>query len=344
MVDILFYGVILCSGWEVKTLGTKEQLLTLFENSKGVFFSGEEIADKLSVSRTAVWKSVKSLQGEGYPITAVRNRGYCLSVETDILSVQGIRKYLKPVCANLELNVVSTLTSTNTVAREKAMSGCADGYTIIANCQTDGRGRRGRSFYSPADTGVYLSMVLRPPRYSSQQAVKLTTMAAVAACEAIESVSGNDAQIKWVNDIYVGGKKVCGILTEASFGLEDGLLEYAVLGIGINVSPPEGGFPCELEAIAGAVFDEAQSDGKNRLAAEFLNHFMKYYTASQMDGYVESYRRRSLVIGRQIEVIASGQAKRAVALDVDPDCRLIVKYENGQIDTLFTGEISIKVF
>ena len=322
-------------------MGTKEQLLMLFENNKGVFFSGEDIAEKLSISRTAVWKSVKSLRNDGYNIEAVRNKGYCLSVKTDILSVQGIQKYLQPVCSNIQLNVLHTLNSTNTLAREKAMAGAPDGYTVIANSQTNGRGRGGRTFYSPSDTGIYMSLILRPCHYSSQQAVKLTTMAAVAACEAIEAVSEEKAQIKWVNDIYVGEKKVCGILTEASFGLEDGFLEYAVLGIGINVYPPADGFPNEIKDIAGTVFSEEQSDGKNHLAAEFLNRFMTYYSIPQDTNYVDNYRSRSLVIGKEIQVIFSDCTKKAVALDIDKECRLIVQYEDGKIESLYSGEISI---
>ncbi len=324
-------------------MGTKEQVLALFENNKGSYFSGEDIAEKLSVSRTAVWKAVKSLRSEGYKIDAIQNKGYCLSVETDILSVQGIQKYLKPLCRSMELNVVPTLNSTNTMVREMAASGAAEGYTVIANNQTNGKGRSGRGFYSPPDTGIYMSLLLRPPYCSSKQAVKLTTMAAVAACEAIEAVSGEKAQIKWVNDIYVAGKKVSGILTEASFGLEDGFMEYAVLGIGINVSPPKGGFPRELENIAGAVFHEAQSDGKNHLVAEFLNHFMTYYTLLGDTSYVHNYRNRSLVIGKEIQVLFSEQQRGALALDVDEECRLIVRYEDGRVESLSSGEIRVKL-
>ncbi len=323
-------------------MGTKEEILTIFENNKGEYFSGEDIAEKLSVSRTAVWKAVKSLQREGYNIDAVQNKGYCLSVETDILSVQGIQKYLKPICKGMELNVVPALDSTNTMVREKAAAGAPEGYTVIANQQTGGRGRCGRGFFSPPDTGIYMSLLLRPLHCSAKQAVRLTTMAAVAACEAIEAVSGEKTQIKWVNDIYIAGKKVSGILTEASFGLEDGFLEYAVLGIGINVSLPKGGFPDELESIAGAVFQEAQNDGKNHLAAEFLNHFMTYYTVPNSKSYVDNYRSRSLVIGKEIQVLFAGYQRNAMALDVDEECRLIVKYEDGKIESLSSGEISVK--
>lgn len=323
-------------------MGTKEELLELFENNKGVYFSGEAIAERLSLSRAAVWKAVKALQSEGYCIDAVRNKGYCLAVETDILSAQGIQKYLEPVCRGLKLAVFPTLESTNTLVREKAAVGTPEGYTVVANTQTRGRGRSGRSFYSPADTGIYLSLLLRPHHYSSIQAVRLTTMAAVAACEAIETVSSQKAMIKWVNDIYVAGKKVCGILTEASFGLEDGYLEYAVLGVGINVTPPAGGFPSELKEIAAALFDHPQSDGKNRLAAEFLNRFMTHYSSPRSNAYIEDYRSRSLVIGKEIQVLLPDRTRKALALDVDQECRLLVEYADGKREYLTSGEVSIK--
>ena len=324
-------------------MGTKEQILTLFEKNKGEYFSGEEIAERLSVSRAAVWKAVNGLRSEGYHIDAVQNKGYSLSVETDILSVQGIQKYLRPVCSCIQLDVLPTLDSTNTLVRERAAAGAPEGYTVIANGQTNGRGRSGRSFYSPSDTGVYMSLLLRPHHYSAGQAARLTTMAAVAACEAIEKVSGEKAQIKWVNDIYVAGKKVSGILTEASIGLESGLLEYAVLGIGINVSPPRDGFPKELENVAGAVFGGAQSDGKNRLAAEFLNRFMAYYSMLPQADYVANYRSRSLVLGKEIQVISPDGTQKATALDVDEECHLIVRYEDGKREKLSSGEISVKL-
>ena len=249
---------------------TKEQLLALFENNKGDYFSGEDIAERLSISRTAVWKAVKSLRNDGYNISAISNKGYSLSTETDILSIQGIRKYLKPVCKDIELAVYPTLNSTNTMVREKAASGTPEGYTVIANGQTNGKGRSGRSFYSPSDTGIYMSILLRPHHYFAKEAMKLTTMAAVAVCE-------------------------------------------------------------------------APSDGKNHLAAEFLNRFMTYYSMYPKQGYVDGYRNRSLVIGKEIQVISANSPQKAVALDIDGDCRLIVQYEDGKIESLSSGEISVKL-
>lgn len=401
-------------------MGTKEKLLELFETNKGIYFSGEEIAGRLGISRTAVWKAVKNLRGDGYNIEAVSNKGYCLAVNTDILSAQGIQKYLESVCRDIRVEVVSEISSTNAEVRKRASAGETEGYVLIAGQQTAGKGRIGRSFFSPPNTGIYMSLLLRPKNYSSQQAVKLTTMAAVAACEAIEETAaakdkenkkalegaetsteaakgektaepksaeaentkvetvGKKAQIKWVNDIYIEGKKVSGILTEASFGLEDGLLEYAVLGIGINVYAPSGGFPSEIENIAGAVFDKSQNDGKNRLAAEFLNHFMKYYRANEQTdykenyqgncredcgknyqedcqkncrknyqencqkNYVEEYKKRSLVIGKNVQVISNGTARNAMAYGIDDNCRLLVRYADGKEESLSSGEISVR--
>lgn len=328
---------------EVIALKTKEKLLELFENNKGIYFSGEEIAENLSVSRAAVWKAVKDLQSRGYNIDAVRNKGYSLSAQTDIISVQGIEKYLNPICKDLKIEIVQSTNSTNAVIREKAINGACEGYTVIANMQTDGKGRRGRKFFSPADSGVYMSILLRPEHCTASQAVNITTMASVAVCEAIEAVSGKQAQIKWVNDIYVSGKKVCGILTEASIGLEDSFLEYVVLGVGINVSPPNGGFPDDIKNVAGAVFTQPQSDGKNHLASEFLNRFISYYSEFPKTSYIEEYRKRSFVVGKNVQVISKGTCKNAKVLDIDDKCRLIVKYEDDNIEALSSGEISIKL-
>ena len=188
-----------------------------------------------------------------------------------------------------------------------------------------------------------MSLLLRPQSFSDKQAVRITTMAAVAICEAIEAVSEVEAKIKWVNDIFVDGKKVCGILTEGSFDLESGKLDYAVLGAGINVYEPEGGFPEDIQSIAGAIFKNQQKDVKNRLISEFLNRFFKYYKSSDYSEYVSSYRERSMVIGKDVVCILGDSKKNAKVLDIDDDCHLIVKYEDGTVESYSSGEISVKV-
>ncbi len=322
-------------------MSTKENILALFEANKGTYFSGEEIASQLSVSRAAVWKAVNALRSDGYEIDAVTNKGYRLSVNTDILSMQGIEKYLEPQNRKLAIQIFQQVSSTNSLLRDKANEEIPEGYVVIANEQTEGRGRRGRSFYSPVDTGIYLSILLRPKEIATNEITCLTSMAAVAACDAIEEVSGLTPGIKWVNDIYIKGRKVSGILTEASISMENGSVEYVIVGIGFNVYPPKDGFSKEIESIAGAIFDQRKDDGKNLLAAGFLNHFMNYYTEFDKKDYVKKYQERSLVVGKEITVLAPSGDRKALALEVDDTCALLVRYEDGSTERLNSGEISI---
>lgn len=322
---------------------TKEKLLVLLEDSKGTFFSGEEIARTLQVSRAAVWKAVNALREDGYTIDAATNKGYRLSPDSDILSPQGIRRFLKPEYRDLDLTVLPTAPSTNALVREKANQGRPEGCIIIACEQTDGRGRYGRQFFSPVDSGVYLSLLLRPTAYSPQQATCLTAAAAAAMCQAIEAVTGQRPGIKWVNDIFLHGKKVCGILTEAAVGLETGTLNYMVLGAGVNLYPPVKGFPEKIQPIAGSVLERSCPEAKNRLVGEFLNRFWDFYAHPECRAYLEDYRARSLAIGRNVTVLSAGKAVSAYAYGIDDDFRLLVRYENGDTEALSYGEIRIQL-
>lgn len=322
---------------------TKEKLLALLEDSKGTFFSGEEIARTLQVSRAAVWKAVNALREDGYTIDAATNKGYRLSPDSDILSPQGIRRFLKPEYRDLDLTVLPTAPSTNALVREKANQGRPEGCVIVACEQTDGRGRYGRQFFSPVDSGVYLSLLLRPTAYSPQQATCLTAAAAAAMCQAIEAVTGQQPGIKWVNDILLRGKKVCGILTEAAVGLETGTLNYMVLGAGVNLYPPVKGFPEEIQPIAGSVLERSCPEAKNRLVGEFLNRFWDFYTHPECRTYLEDYRSRSLAIGQNVTVLSAGRAVSAYAYGIDDDFRLLVRYENGDTEALSYGEIRIQL-
>ena len=328
---------------KVNAMSTKDTVLALFEKNRGFYVSGEQIASELNITRTAVWKAVKILQKEGYEIKAVTNRGYCLDKDSDVLSVRGIRSCLEDDGASLRPEVFVSVDSTNNVCRKKADEGEPEGYVAVAGAQTAGRGRRGRSFYSPADTGIYMSLLLRPENYSSDQVLKLTTMAAVAVSESIEKLSGKKAEIKWVNDIFVDGKKVCGILCEALYSVQSGNLECVIAGIGINAYAPAGGFPAEIAKSAGCVFGKTEVGLRNRLAAEVLNRFMAFYKDLAGDYYYDEYRKRSFVIDKDIKVISGGNVVKAHVLDLDKDCGLVVRYEDGTEEVLRSGEISIRV-
>ena len=230
--------------------------------------------------------------------------------------------------------------STNAVAAEAARKGEAEGLVVVAERQTAGRGRRGRSFFSPGGTGLYMSILLRP-RFSPERAVLLTAAAACAVCEAIEAELGLAPGIKWVNDILLDGKKVCGILVESSAGADG--LEYAIAGIGVNVTAPCGGFPAELKDIAGALTAEPVPGLRERLASRIVSSFTRLYGAVGRGEQLEGYARRVTPPGTKITVLTPEGPRPATVLGTDENCRLLVRYDGGGEDALFSGEISIRV-
>lgn len=318
----------------------KEHILKLLENNRGKYYSGQDIAEEINVSRAAVWKAVKQLQADGYRIDAVSNKGYCMSDDNDIISADSIKKYLTIPINNIE--VYKTVTSTNDLAKQYALDLKPEGTVIVAREQTAGRGRKGRSFYSPMSTGVYISVLLRP-ELTAEKTLYITTAAAVAVAKAIEKISGKEAKIKWVNDIFVDGKKVCGILTEGAIDFETGKMQYAVLGIGVNIKKPENDFPSEIQNIAGSVFDTTDKEVSSIIVAEILNNFMNYYKNLASKPFYEEYKKRMFLIGKQLTVYSGKDSYPAVAIDLDEELSLIVKDENDNIKKLNTGEVSIKI-
>lgn len=319
---------------------TKDLVLECLQKKTDEYVSGAEIAAELSLSRTAVWKAIEQLRVDGYRIESVTNRGYRLSSESDVLSEAGIRKYLH---SELKLKVYPTVTSTNTLLKAEAEQGAAEGTVIVAAEQTAGRGRMGRSFYSPSGTGIYMSILLRP-QIPAADAGLITAGAAAAVADAIDALSDSTTQIKWVNDVYLNGHKVSGILTEGSIDCETGFLSYAIVGIGINIAPPEGDFPEDIRAVAGAAFGEdAPADLRCRLTAEVLERFMAYYEDLQNVPFYDAYRRRSVVIGRQVRLISPGrEPEEAEVLDIDRNFALVVRDAFGQLRTISSGEVSLR--
>lgn len=318
----------------------KEHLYGLLEENRGKYISGEEIAKQLYCTRGAVWKAIKALRAEGFEINAATNRGYCLLDNGDVLSEAGIRRYLK---SNCDITVLKTVDSTNVYTRTLAQNGTGEGTLVVSGEQTGGYGRRKRSFYSPADTGLYMSILLRP-RLSANESVKITAAGAVAACTAIENVTGACAEIKWVNDVFVNGKKAAGILTEAALNVENGVLDYAVIGFGINVYRPQNDFPGEISDIAGALMDERTEDVRNKLAAQIYERFMELYNKLPECVYLNEYKKRLMWQGERILIHScSGINNKtpALLLGVDENCSLRVRYDDGREEIISSGEISI---
>ncbi len=323
-------------------MSVADSVLDFLEKNRDRYISGEETAAYLGVSRNAVWKAVKALRQKGYDISAVTNKGYVLSHSNRIISAQGIEKHIK--CGGIRVEHRDIVTSTNTVLKEMAENGEKEGLLLAASEQTAGKGRRGRSFSSNKGTGVYFSLLLRPDMNPSD-ALLITTCAAVAVARAVELNTGKNAQIKWVNDVYMNGRKICGILTEASFDIESGKLAYAVLGIGINIYFPENSLSEELVGIAGAVFDNDNFDGEtvNKIIADTVNIFMDEYKNLTDKNYIDDYRKRSYLDGKKIYVIKSDGNREAEALGIDDNFRLHVKYSDGSEEYLSSGEVSTKV-
>lgn len=325
----------------------KSELIRKLEENRGKYFSGEALASELNVSRAAVSQAVKTLRGAGYPISSCTNLGYSLSPSSDLISEQGVRLFLPEKYKNLSLLIFDTIDSTNMEARRQSLEGREHGTVIIANEQTAGRGRLGRNFFSPADTGLYLSILLKPNASEPINPLLITTAASVAVCRAIKKVSDIKAEIKWVNDIYVDGKKVSGILTEGISNFETGAMEYIILGIGINCQMPVGDFPEDIRDIASSILGEDIKEGfqRNMLAAEIIKEVLDIYFDLNSLKFMEEYRRLSMVIGKPVKLLKNyneTEFEQVKVLDIDDMGGLVVEHPDGRIETLRTGEISIR--
>lgn len=317
---------------------TKAQLLRMLEEQKNTHVSGEKLAYTLGVSRNAIWKAVCALRADGYDITAVTNKGYRLSHDNDLLSPASIEQFL-PAAHPFDITVRKQVDSTNTEARLLALEGAREGTVVVAEEQTAGKGRPGKTFFSPASTGVYLSLVLRPS-LQADRAHYLTTGAAVACAQAIEAVTGKSASIKWVNDIFCEGRKVAGILTEGAVDMESGYFDYAILGIGVNVKPPKAGFPVDVANVAGTVCSAHADPLRSKLTAEILTRFWKLYERVAEGTFHEEYRRRCFLIGEPLVVTRRGQRLRARAVDITQDFQLVIELPDKTRECLRYGEVS----
>ncbi len=250
-----------------------------------------------------------------------------------------IKSYLDEENLHIKIITVKETASTNDELKKLALGGTKEPVLFVAESQTAGRGRKGRSFFSPKDTGIYMSLLIHPD-LPADLCPLITPLCAVAVAEAIEKVMSIKADIKWVNDIFVGGKKVAGILTEGAFTKKGA--DYVIVGIGINIALPEGGFPEEIKNIAGALTEKV-ADARERLIAEAVNRFMYHFGTIESKDFLPPYKSRLFFLGKEITVISPDGDYNAVAEDIDSMCRLVVQTESGEIKTLGSGEISVKI-
>jgi BirA family transcriptional regulator, biotin operon repressor / biotin---[acetyl-CoA-carboxylase] ligase len=319
-------------------MGIKDQLLDILEHNRENYISGQELARELDVSRNAIWKNIKKLQEEGHSIVGINNKGYKLDIQSDKITKQGIIMHLLPQNEKYSIIVYDTVDSTNNLGKKLISSGNRKETIIIANEQTKGRGRMGRDFFSPANTGVYMSFVLFPDRHVSEMGT-LTTKVCVAVCRVIEAVKDCKAEIKWVNDIYVDKRKVCGILTEAVTDFESGTVEAVVIGIGLNVSTDMSDFPEDLSMTAGSVNPSGVS--RNTIVAKIINEVASVYHDKDEKSLMEEYRKRCFLIGREITYYKNGVTIVGKAVDINDQGNLVIEKEDGLIDVLNSGEVTL---
>lgn len=320
----------------------RDAVLTILKEREG-YVSGAEISRALDVTRMAVSNAVRALREEGYEIDAVTNRGYRIRTCADKITAGDVHPYLPPERRAL-VRCFDRVDSTNTYLKREAMNGAPDGLCAIANEQTAGKGRSGRSFSSKPDCGVYFSILLRPD-CAPVEAVTLTAHMAVATCRALEDACGVQAGIKWTNDIVLGTHKVCGLLTEMSVEGESGALEYVVAGIGVNANNTPEDFPPELRQIAGSVFSETGVRvDRARLAAALVRAMDEMYAAWQKDHrvYLEEYRARCVTTGREVRLLRGDRERRGYADAVTDDFGLLVRYDDGTREEITSGEVSVR--
>lgn len=317
-------------------MNNRYNLLKLLEQANNVI-SGQSLADRLNISRVAVWKHIRSLQDDGYIISA-SPKGYILDKNCDVINADAIKELYNKA---EDIEVFDTIDSTNSYLKNIAQS-CNEGKLIISRNQSAGKGRLGRSFFSPSNSGIYMSLLLKP-QLDIKDTSLITAMVALAVSEAIYDTLGIECPIKWVNDIYHNNKKLCGILCEAGYNMELANLSYVVVGIGINVYKPEGDFPEDIKAIATNLLDNKKYNIRNKLIATIIDKIFYYYGNIGEKNFVEKYKERCFVLGKEIYIVKNGEYQKAKAVDIDESCRLLVEYDNGKQEYLNSGEISIRL-
>lgn len=317
------------------------RILDILKGEKG-YISGEEIGRRLHISRAAVWKGINRLRQEGYEIEAATNKGYRLAPYEAMYNQKELETGLKTKYMGRPLFFYQETDTTSNRIRELGLEGAQEGALAVAETQTAGRGRRGRRWEAPAGTGVWMSLLLRPP-IAPAAAPTLTLLAGLAVAEALEEVTGLPMEIKWPNDILCNGKKLVGILMEMECEMQE--VHFIVLGIGVNVNITD--FPPMLQKTATSLFLEGgRTYSRRQTVHSILEHFEQMYDTFLQDGgfalFRERYRGKCANIGREARVLGREEFTAEV-LDITPEGELLVRRkDNGREEIVFSGEVSIR--
>lgn len=324
---------------------SKDLVCALLQKHAGNFLSGEEISRSLGISRAAVWKAVDALRKAGYTIEARTGLGYALTASPDALSEREIARELADLGIHVPaLLCLDEIDSTNSLLKRLALDGAADGTVAVANYQSSGRGRMSRSFQSPKDKGIYLSILLRPT-LPPEQLMNVTALAAVAMCDAIENTCGARPQIKWTNDLVMNDRKLCGILTEMALEGETGMVQSLVIGVGINVHHTADDFTPDVAQMASSLSVETkQFVSRPKLAAEMIVALLRLSRSLGADSapWLERYRQDCLTLHREVQLLWSENREVVYAEDVDDQFGLVVRHKDGRVTIVRSGEVSVR--
>jgi len=324
-------------------MSTKQQLLIHLKECKGTWISGESLAHRMTISRTAIWKHIRTLREEGYVIESSQKKGYLLRQSSDLLLAHEIQEGLNTsVFGKRDIQYFRHTDSTNNRAKLFASEGAPEGTLVVAEEQTRGRGRRGRTWFSPPGEGIYASIILRPS-ISPNEAPKLTLMASVAAAETLLSMTSLAINIKWPNDIIINGRKIAGILTEISTEMER--IDYVVIGVGINVNTPRKSLPPDIEDTATSVLMETGNlFPRISLLRAYLEWLEIYYTTFMTRGFepvMKRWKHLAGIIGRQISVDLIDRVRTGEVIDVDKDGFLILREHDGTLERIISGDVTL---
>lgn len=322
-------------------MDTRTAVLRLLEENKTTALSGQQIADRLGVSRAAVWKAVRSLINDGYSISATTNKGYMLTGASDVVSVEGIRAALPAEYKDIPLEVKQSTVSTNIDVGAAAASGAPHGTTVVALEQKSGQGRLGKTFCSPRG-GIYTSILIRPT-LSIEKAVMITPAAAVAVHKAISDNLGLPVSIKWVNDVYLNGRKVVGISTQAQADIAVGGISGIIVGIGINYNTAQADFSPELKDKAGSLYCDNAPAKRNELIAATISNLLDLSKDLTDKSYMDYYREHCFVLGAKVDYEIDREKKSGTVKEIDDSGALVID-EDGRKEPrrLSCGEISVK--
>lgn len=320
----------------------RTRLIEILRESHGEFVSGQDLADRMGLSRTAVWKHMQALRRLGYVIEARVNSGYRLLAAPDRLYPSELMPRLKGMRLGTALEYHERVDSTMEAARKLAEQGAGEGTLVLAETQENGRGRLGRAWASSYGTGLWLTLILRP-RLLPAQIPNITLLAAVALARAVEKVAGLSPGIKWPNDLYLGDKKLCGILTEMK-GQADAV-EYLILGAGLNVNQLEADFPPEVRPIATSLWlATGKRQDRAELLAAFLTEFERCYYPWQDCGdeeWLQEWRQRNITLGREVQVSFLKEVFQGRAVALDPDGALVVETPDGERRVVRAGDVTL---